>query len=100
MPGDRVLLVDDLITTGRSLLRTAEAVRSEGGVVNDAFVLLDREEMGRARLAKNNIEVHALFRISEIAERLFEIDAITEEQLDIILKQTEKEKKAAGTATQ
>jgi len=88
--GDRVLLVDDLITTGLSLKRAALAVRSEGGIVTDAFVLLDREEGGRERLEENKIKVHSLFRISEIAKRLFEMNAISEEQLELILKQVKK----------
>jgi orotate phosphoribosyltransferase len=49
MPGNRVLLVDDLITTGLSLKKAATAIRAEGGVVTDALVLLDREEGGKER---------------------------------------------------
>ena len=45
--GDRVLLIDDLVTTGLTLKKAAEAVRAEGGVVTDAVVFLDREEGGK-----------------------------------------------------
>jgi orotate phosphoribosyltransferase len=86
-PGDRVLLVDDLITTGLSLKRAAKAIRSEGGVVNDAVVLLDREEGGKEKLEKSGIRLHALIKVSEIASRLYEIGAIDEEQLKTILRQ-------------
>jgi len=88
--GDRVLLVDDLITTGLSLKRTATAIRSEGGIVEDAFVLLDREEGGAKRLAENEVEVHSLFKISEVANRLYEMNAITEDQLKTVLRQVKK----------
>jgi len=88
--GDRVLLVDDLITTGLSLRRAAAAVRSEGGVVTDAFVLLDREEGGRKRLLNGGVEVHSLFRVSEVTTRLYEMNVITEDQLEIVAKQVKK----------
>ncbi|MEM3700832.1 MAG: orotate phosphoribosyltransferase [Candidatus Bathyarchaeia archaeon] len=89
-PGDRVLLIDDLITTGLSLKKAAKAIRTEGGVVNDAVVLLDREEGGKEKLEKNGIKVHALLKVSEIANRLCEIGAIDEEQLKTILRQIKK----------
>jgi len=88
--GDRVLLVDDLITTGLSLRRAAAAVRSEGGVVTDAFVLLDREEGGTKRLLDGGVEVHSLFRVSEVTTKLYEMNVITEDQLDIVAKQVKK----------
>lgn len=89
-PGDRVLLVDDLITTGLSLRRAAKAVVAEGGVVNDAVVLLDRMEGGEEKLRKSGIRLHVLLNISEAANMLYETGAINEEQLKTILKQVKK----------
>jgi len=91
MPGDRVLLIDDLVTTGLSLERAAEAIRAEGGVVTDAFVLLDREEGGRERLARNGVTLHSVLKISNVAKRLYEMNIIGEEELKIILSQTRGE---------
>lgn len=90
MPGDRVLLVDDLITTGRSLRKAAKAIRAEGGLVNHALVLLDREEGGKQRLAEDNISLHFLLTASEAAKKLHEAGAIDNEQLKTILKQVKK----------
>ncbi len=90
LPGDRVLLVDDLVTTGQSLLKAASAIRAEGGVVSDAFVLLDREEGGREKLAKDGINLHSVLMMGEAARMLYELSVIDEEQLDIILKQIKK----------
>jgi orotate phosphoribosyltransferase len=86
-PGDRVLLVDDLITTGLSLQNAAKAIVAEGGLVTDAVVLLDRQEGGKERLSKNRIRVHALLNITEVANTLRELGTIDEEQLRTILKQ-------------
>jgi len=87
LPGDSVLLVDDLVSTGRSLEKAAAIVRSEGGVVTDAFVLLDRMEGGAQRLKKKGITLHSLIRMDEITRKLYEINAITEDQMKTILSQ-------------
>src|SRR3990170_3491951 len=90
MPGNRVLLVDDLVTTGLSLRKAAENIRAEGGVVSDALVMLDREEGGKERLLKDNIKLHYLLTASEAATKLYELGTIEEDQLKTILKQTKK----------
>jgi len=87
MPGDRILLIDDLITTGHSLKKSVMAIRAEGGVVTDAIVLLDREEGGKEKLEKTGIQVHTLLQMHEVANTLFEMGAIDEESLMTILKQ-------------
>ncbi len=92
--GDRVLLVDDLVTTGLTLNRAANAVRAEGGVVKEAIALLDREEGGKEKLEKNGISLHTLLRMSEVANTLFEIGAIDEDNRKIILKQIKKKARA------
>lgn len=89
LPGDRVLLIDDLITKGGSILKATEAVRAEGGVVSDVVVLLDREENGKKSLANEGIKLHSVLTISEFAMNLNEIEAITKKQMDTILKQIE-----------
>ncbi|HVP26715.1 MAG TPA: orotate phosphoribosyltransferase [Candidatus Bathyarchaeia archaeon] len=89
-PGDRILLVDDLITTGLSLRKAAKAMTAEGGVVTDAVVLLDRQEGGKENLSKDKIKLHALLNISDIANNLYETGAIDKDQLKTILKQIKK----------
>jgi orotate phosphoribosyltransferase len=89
--GDKVLLIDDLVTTGLTLQKAADSVKAEGGVVTEAVVFLDREEGGRQLLEKNQIKIHPLLKISEIANTLYEIGAIDEENLKTILKQVKKQ---------
>jgi len=89
--GDRVLLIDDLVTTGLTLKKATEAVRAEGGVVTDAVVFLDREEGGNQQLEKNGINLHTLLKISEVANTLYELGAIDQENLKTILKQVKKQ---------
>ena len=93
MPGDRVLLVDDLITTGLSLRKAARAIRAEGGVVSDTLVLMDREEGGKERLAKDNVTLHFLLTAEEAAKKLLDLGAIEEDQFKTIMKQVKKAQK-------
>ena len=88
--GDRVLLVDDLVTTGLNLKKAAESIRAEGGVVKEAVAFLDREEGGKEKLERSGIKVHTLLKISEVANTLHEIGAIDEESLITIQKQIKK----------
>ncbi len=88
--GDIVLILDDLITSGKSLIKAASSIRSEGGVVNDSVVLIDREEGGIENLARSGINVHYLLKASEAAKTLHEIGVITNQELDTILKQRKK----------
>ena len=90
MPGDRVLLIDDLVTTGLSLKKAVSAIRAEGGIVSDAVVLLDREEGGKERLGQFGINLHSILKITEAARNLYEMNAIEEDQLKTILNQTKK----------
>lgn len=48
--GDRVVVVEDVITTGGSALKAIEAIREEGGEVLGILAVVDREEGGRAAL--------------------------------------------------
>lgn len=88
--GDKVLLVDDLLTTGLTLKNAVDAARAEGGVVTDAVVFLDREEGGRELLEQAGVKLHPLLKISEVANTLYDIGAIDKESLKTILKQVKK----------
>jgi orotate phosphoribosyltransferase len=88
--GDRVLLVDDLVTTGLTLKKAAEAVRAEGGVVTDAVIFLDREEGEGKLLEKAGLKLHPLLKMSEVANTLHDTGAIDQESLKTILKQVKK----------
>lgn len=90
VPGDRVLLVDDVITTGKNILAALQTIKSEGGVVTDALVLLDREEGGRQHLSKEGVNLHSVARISEIGRKLLDMDAISEAQFEDLTAQLRK----------
>jgi len=62
-PGLKVAIVDDVITTGGSLLQARDVLRDEAkALVTDALVVIDREEGGREKMEAEGIRVTALFR--------------------------------------
>jgi orotate phosphoribosyltransferase len=64
--GDRVVITEDVITTGSSAQRAIEAVRSAGGEVLGILAVVDREEGGRDHLEAQGLQVTALATASEI----------------------------------
>ncbi len=85
-PGEKVLVVDDVITSGKSILHAVTSLRGEGAVVEDVLVLLDREEGGRERLKNAGLKLHSVAKISGVAEELLRREAITKEQYDEVTK--------------
>jgi orotate phosphoribosyltransferase len=65
-PGDRVAIVEDVITTGGSALQAAEVVTEAGGLILGILALVDREEGGRETLERQGFHVYSLARASEI----------------------------------
>ena len=88
---DRVLVVDDLITTGESVIEAAEVVRDQGGVVNELVVLLDREQGGQESLRSNRIEPHILFKISDAMTWLHSVGLIADDIYQMIKEYIEGE---------
>jgi orotate phosphoribosyltransferase len=91
---DRVLVVDDLITTGESVIEAAEVVRDQGGVVNELVVLLDREQGGKERLRSFRIEPHILFNISDAMAWLNKVGLIEDKVYETVQKYIEEENQA------
>jgi len=63
--GARVVVVEDVITTGGSALQACEAVRQEGGTVLAVLAAVDRLEGGREAIETGGFAVHTLFGVDE-----------------------------------
>jgi len=68
--GQRAVLIEDVITSGGSILAAAETLRAGGLVVEDVVVLVDRKQGGAAALAQEGIRVHAVLNIYEVLQAL------------------------------
>jgi len=64
--GNKIIVVDDVITTGGSTVKAIEAIRREGGEVAFALVLVDREEGGRDAIEAEGVPVVSIFTRSEL----------------------------------
>jgi orotate phosphoribosyltransferase len=85
-PGWKVMVIDDLATTGKTVLAAARAVEQEGGEVKHAAVVLDRLEGAREGLSKQGISLHALTDILELSDCLFAMGLISESNLKSITR--------------
>jgi orotate phosphoribosyltransferase len=68
--GDRVVVVEDVITTGGSALTAVEAIRAAGGVILGVLAVVDREEGGREALESAGLAVQSLATAAELVARL------------------------------
>ena len=65
-PGDKVVILEDVITTGGSTLKAVAAARDFGLQVVKVLVLVDREEGGREAVEKMGLPVQAVFTLSDL----------------------------------
>ena len=65
-PGMRVILLEDVTTTGGSLLKAADAIIEGGGKITGIYALVDREEGASERIAEAGFRFKALFKVSEL----------------------------------
>ncbi|WP_338741120.1 orotate phosphoribosyltransferase [Haloplanus salilacus] len=64
--GDRVVVLEDIATTGRSALDAVEALREAGATVDRVLVVVDREEGASELLADHGIELESLLTATEL----------------------------------
>jgi orotate phosphoribosyltransferase len=63
---DRVVVIEDVITTGGSALKAVEVIRAAGATILGVLAVVDREEGGREAIEAAGLQVAALARVSEI----------------------------------
>lgn len=79
--GQNCLLVEDVITSGTSLLETIPEIENEGITVSDIVVVLDRQQGGKEILESKGFRVHPLFTISEVCKMLKEEGHLTGDEV-------------------
>lgn len=70
--GDKVLIIDDLITTGESKFETIEPFEASGLKIEDFIVLVDREQGGGRILEEKGYKLHSVIGINELLDILKE----------------------------
>ena len=84
--GERVVIIEDLITKGGSTLQTVERLRAVGLQVEHVIVLIDREQGGVANLAAAGVTAHAVFTVSEMLETLVQAGKLDENKRQEVLQ--------------
>ncbi|KAH9510403.1 hypothetical protein Btru_043083 [Bulinus truncatus] len=80
--GDSCLIVEDVVSSGSSILETAEALKEAGLVVSEAVVLLNREQGGYEKLESAGIKLHSVFTITDVLKILKEAGKMSAETVD------------------
>lgn len=78
-PGQKCIIIEDIVSSGSSIIEIAQALSTAELVVTDAVVFLDREQGGRENLLKWNINLHSIFRITDVMEKLVAKKRLTAE---------------------
>jgi orotate phosphoribosyltransferase len=83
--GDRILFFDDVISEGLSKLEGIKPLQELGGNVTHFLVVVNREQGGKENLEKMGFKVHALAKVSDLVNSLYENRHISKEQADEVL---------------
>lgn len=102
-PGQTCLVIEDLVTSGASVLETVVPLNEVGLEVTDVVVLIDREQGGSATLKKNGLKLHSAFKLTDIVDALVRHGKLSQEIADSVVKfladnQTTVEKPAPAPA--
>jgi len=68
-PGDKVVVVEDVITTGKSALQAIDAIIHAGGIITGVLAVVDREDGGRQAIMERGYDVTTLVTISQLLSR-------------------------------
>jgi uridine monophosphate synthetase len=82
--GERVLIIDDVITDGQSKMEYVKIFINNGLVVRDILVFLDREQGGQGNMARHGITLHAVCTMTRLLESLRSSGSIDEDRYRLV----------------
>ena len=85
-PGQKCLIVEDLVTSGMSVMETVDPLKHVGLEVSDVVVLIDREQGGEANVNKNGLNLHSVLKITQVLQVLFKNGKVSQEIVDNVKK--------------
>jgi orotate phosphoribosyltransferase len=88
--GMKVLMIDDVATTGGSVVNAIKSLKEANISIKDAYVIVDRMEGAAYALSELGVKIHSILNILEITESLYEQNLIDQTVLEKVKKQTNK----------
>lgn len=85
-PGQTCMIIEDVVTTGSSILETVKQLEAAGLKAPKAFVIVDRQQGGAQALAQQGYQLDALFSIDELLTILFETKTIDQQLYQQIIE--------------
>jgi len=85
--GSKVVIVDDVATTGTSVGSAVEILRANGAIVENVVAIVNRHEGADDRLKKLGVSLYAVAGINDIVNALFKSGLIDENALESVMKQ-------------
>lgn len=79
--GERIVLIDDLITTGLSKIEVLKPLEDEGLIVKDIVVFVDREQGGREEVEAKGYRLHSVFKLTDWFKILHEEKILSKDEL-------------------
>jgi orotate phosphoribosyltransferase len=86
----KVVMIDDVATTGGSVVNAIKSLKEVNIVINDAYVIVNRMEGANEALEELGVKMHSVLDILQITEILHEQNLIDQEILDKVKKQINK----------
>jgi uridine monophosphate synthetase len=84
-PGEKVVVVDDILISGKSVMEGAEKLKSGDLIVEDLVVFIDHERGVKDRLREQGYRAHSVLGLSEITQTLYEAGRINEAQYQALI---------------
>jgi len=85
-PDDLCMIVEDVVSSGSSVLETAQTLQEAGIRVTDAVVLLNREQGGPEKLSANHIKLHSVFSMSDVLSVLSAAGKMSAQEVETVSK--------------
>ncbi|XP_063980897.1 uridine 5'-monophosphate synthase [Diachasmimorpha longicaudata] len=82
--GDTCVIIEDVVTSGSSILETVRDLQNEGLNVTKALVIMDRQQGGRKNIENSGIQMQSLYTLSQLMDYLLEAKKVTAETVQTV----------------
>ncbi len=87
-PGEKIVVVDDILITGNSVMKGAEKLKSAGLKVEDIVVFIDHGRGVMDTLKSHGYQGHTVLTLTEIVETLYQANRISSQEFDLFQEST------------